>query len=125
MKPREDRLWGSGLMWGLATAPAGLWLLRRSEFQRHIGQYVRLLRILEHVVPLEGDMAEHMEQAHDMLQAFELLDAYFWASLTAFMPPLDPLLSLEYGCYFLEVLQDTVDVALLEPNGIRPGGGVS
>ena len=76
-------------------------------------------------MPLEGDMAEHMEKAHDMSQAFELLDAYFWASLTSFMPPLDPLLSLEYGCYFLEVLQDTVDVALLEPNGIRPGGGVS
>ena len=47
MKPREDRLWGSGLMWGLTTAPAGLWLLRRSEFKRRIGQYVRLLRILE------------------------------------------------------------------------------
>lgn len=125
MKPKEDRLWGSGLMWGLTTAPAGLWLLRRSEFKRRIGQYVRLLRILEHVVPLEGDMAEHMEKAHDMSQAFELLDAYFWASLTTFMPPLDPLLSLEYGCYFLEVLQDTVDVALLDPNGIRPGGSVS
>ena len=124
MKPREDRLWGSGLMWGLTTAPAGLWLLRRSELKRRIGQYVRLLRILEHVVPLEGDMAEHMEKAHDMSQAFELLDAYFWASLTSFMPPLDPLLSLEYGCYFLEVLQDTVDAALLETHGARPGGGI-
>lgn len=115
MTSREGRLWGSGRMWGTTSAPAGLWFIRRAELKRRVDQYVRTLLMLEHAAPTVASIdmwSEHADYAFRMMVYYSIVDFYFSLTLCAFKPPLDPLLTLEFGCYFMDGLFNVVDDVL-------------